>query len=137
MSLGVRVPRCCSREAASGPVRSWERPIGLAAYPVSEPIDPVDIHATMYHRLGVNPREHIQDRTGRPWEISAGRVLAELLWPLPALSSSLPDEPAGGDLRKLTADPLLTSTPHALPEAIGFRDCSVRMPCNIARQGGR
>lgn len=73
---------CSSVLLAGGGIRSGQV-LGasdrLAAYPVSEPIDPVDIHATMYHCLGLNPREHIHDLSGRPWEISAGRVLTELL----------------------------------------------------------
>jgi hypothetical protein len=51
----------------------------MAAWPVSQPVDPVDIHATMYHALGLDPRAHIHDAARRPWEISTGRVLAELL----------------------------------------------------------
>jgi hypothetical protein len=33
----------------------------------------------MYHCLGLDPRAHIRDHEGRPWEISTGRVLTELL----------------------------------------------------------
>jgi uncharacterized protein (DUF1501 family) len=50
-----------------------------AAYPVADPVDPVDIQATMYHCLGLDPAARIYDQLDRPWEISAGRVLSEIL----------------------------------------------------------
>ncbi len=50
-----------------------------AAYPVSDRVDPTDIQATIYHCLGLNPRWHMLDRSQRPWEISAGQVLRQLL----------------------------------------------------------
>ncbi len=49
-----------------------------AAYPVSDPIDPVDVQATIYHSLGLDPHQLIYDRAGRPWEISSGRVIDRL-----------------------------------------------------------
>jgi uncharacterized protein (DUF1501 family) len=52
---------------------------GIGAYPVSDPVDPVDIHATMYHCLGLDPRGHVVDPSGRPWEISTGEVIRALL----------------------------------------------------------
>jgi len=51
----------------------------IGAYPLRDIVDPVDIHATLYHCLGLDPRTHIRDHEGRPWEISTGRVLTELL----------------------------------------------------------
>ena len=51
----------------------------IGAYPVRDLVDPVDIHATLYHCLGLDPRAHIRDYEGRPWQISNGRVLSELL----------------------------------------------------------
>jgi hypothetical protein len=50
-----------------------------AAYPASDPIDPVDIQATVYHCMGLDPHRLIYDRAQRPWEISTGRVIHELL----------------------------------------------------------
>lgn len=49
------------------------------AQPVADPVDPVDIQATIYRCMGLNPRQLIHDRSQRPWEISAGRVIQELL----------------------------------------------------------
>ena len=50
-----------------------------AAYPVSDPVDPVDIHATLYHCLGLDPRQLIYDELQRPFPISEGKVLRQLL----------------------------------------------------------
>jgi hypothetical protein len=49
------------------------------AFPRSDPVDPVDIQATLYHCLGLDPRWHILDQARRPWEISTGKVLEQLL----------------------------------------------------------
>jgi uncharacterized protein (DUF1501 family) len=51
----------------------------IAAYPTEGLVDPVDLHATMFECLGVDPRSHVLDPSGRPWAISTGRVLTELL----------------------------------------------------------
>ena len=52
---------------------------GIGAYPVADPVDPVDIHATMYHCLGLDPqRTTIYDALDRPLPISEGRVLKQL-----------------------------------------------------------
>jgi hypothetical protein len=73
---------CSSALLAGGGIRGGQvlgASDAIAAYPTTELIDPVDLHATMYSRLGVDPRVHIVDPSGRPWEISTGRVLTELL----------------------------------------------------------
>jgi uncharacterized protein (DUF1501 family) len=73
---------CSSALLAGGGIRGGQvlgASDAIAAYPVTELIDPVDLHATMYARLGIDPRQHIRDVSGRPWEISTGRVLTELL----------------------------------------------------------
>jgi hypothetical protein len=51
----------------------------IAAYPTNDLVDPVDLHATMFHCLGLDPSAHVLDPSGRPWAISTGRVLTELL----------------------------------------------------------
>ena len=51
----------------------------IGAYPVSDKVDPVDIHATLYHCLGLEPDCKIHDELQRPWDISTGRVLTRLL----------------------------------------------------------
>jgi hypothetical protein len=52
---------------------------GIGAYPVSDPVDPVDIHATMYHCLGLDPQQHVYDPERRPGPISTGQVIRALL----------------------------------------------------------
>jgi hypothetical protein len=43
-----------------------------AAYPVSHPVSPGDIVATIYHQLGIDPHMLVQDLTGRPFPIAHG-----------------------------------------------------------------
>jgi hypothetical protein len=49
------------------------------AYPQTDPIDPVDLQATIYHALGLDPRIEIHDQFQRPWTISTGRVIESLV----------------------------------------------------------
>ena len=49
------------------------------AFPTEDPFDPVDIQATMYHLLDLDPERMIQDHLGRPFPISSGEVIGELL----------------------------------------------------------
>jgi len=49
------------------------------AFPVESPVDPIDIHATMFHCLGMDPGSSIHDQLGRPHTLSQGRVIRELL----------------------------------------------------------
>ena len=51
----------------------------IGAYPTENPVDPVDIHATMYRCLGLDPAAVIHDRLGRPYPLSVGKPLIELL----------------------------------------------------------
>jgi hypothetical protein len=50
----------------------------IGAYPVADPVDPVDLHATLYHCLGVDPDQVVHDHLGRPYPLSTGRVLVSL-----------------------------------------------------------
>ena len=51
-----------------------------AAYPIADPVAPVDIAATIYERLGISPELRIPDAQGRPVPIAdGGRVLKEIL----------------------------------------------------------
>jgi len=50
-----------------------------AAFPKTDPIAPWDLSATMYHLLGIAPEMHVHDRTGRPFSLSPGRVVSDLL----------------------------------------------------------
>jgi hypothetical protein len=51
----------------------------IAAYPASDPVDPVDIHATLFQCLGLDPEQTMYDQLRRPYPLSTGRVLTALL----------------------------------------------------------
>src|SRR5262249_19227147 len=51
----------------------------IGAYPASDPIDPVDVHATMYHCMGLNPEQAMHDNLRRPFLLSTGRVITPLV----------------------------------------------------------
>ena len=51
----------------------------IGAFPSDNPVDPVDIHATMYHCMGLDPTAVMNDRLGRPQPLSAGQPLTALL----------------------------------------------------------
>jgi hypothetical protein len=51
----------------------------IGAYPSEKPIDPVDIHATMYHCMGLDPAAVIHDHLDRPHPLSSGKPVMELL----------------------------------------------------------
>jgi hypothetical protein len=51
----------------------------LGAFPTDAPVDPVDLHATLYHCMGLDPSRLIYDGLQRPYAISTGRVLKSLL----------------------------------------------------------
>ncbi|HUG93275.1 MAG TPA: DUF1501 domain-containing protein [Planctomycetaceae bacterium] len=73
---------CSTTLLAGGGIRGGQA-VGasdnLAAYPVTPPVDPVDIQATMYRCLGVDPHTTINDHLGRPWSVSTGQVVSDLL----------------------------------------------------------
>jgi uncharacterized protein (DUF1501 family) len=50
----------------------------IGAYPAADPVDPVDIHATLYHCLGLDPHQTIHDHLQRPLPICNGRVIESL-----------------------------------------------------------
>lgn len=50
-----------------------------AAYPASNPVVPVDLVATVYHLLGVEPELTLQDAQGRPLTICPGTRIDALL----------------------------------------------------------
>jgi uncharacterized protein (DUF1501 family) len=50
-----------------------------AAYPASNPTSPADLAATIYHCLGVDPRQQIQDKLGRPMTLCEGTPIQPIL----------------------------------------------------------
>jgi hypothetical protein len=51
----------------------------IGAYPATDPVDPTDIHATMFHCLGLDPERTMYDALRRPFPLSTGRVLTTLM----------------------------------------------------------
>ena len=49
-----------------------------SAHPVDQPVAPEDLHATMYHALGIPPDMMIYDQLNRPHRICDGRPLTAL-----------------------------------------------------------
>lgn len=43
-----------------------------AAYPISHPVSPADLVASIYHLLGINPHMTVRDQLGRPLPIAHG-----------------------------------------------------------------
>jgi arylsulfatase A-like enzyme len=43
-----------------------------AGYPVSNPVHPADLVATVYHLLGIDPHFVVRDRLGRPFPVARG-----------------------------------------------------------------
>jgi uncharacterized protein (DUF1501 family) len=50
-----------------------------AAYPARNPTRPADLAATVYDCLGVDPRQHLQDRLGRPQVLCEGEPIEAIL----------------------------------------------------------
>lgn len=49
-----------------------------AAFPITPPISPDDLAATVYESLGIDPHTQIRDPLGRPLPLASGRMLHEL-----------------------------------------------------------
>lgn len=45
------------------------------AFPKTQPCTPADIHATIFHALGISPRAELRDMLNRPHPVSDGEVL--------------------------------------------------------------
>jgi hypothetical protein len=50
----------------------------IAAYPMSNPVSPADLAATMFAALGVDPSGHYTDPGGRPFPITTGQPIRAL-----------------------------------------------------------
>jgi uncharacterized protein (DUF1501 family) len=50
----------------------------IGGYPITTPITPDDIGATVYHVLGVNPAAEVRDRQDRPVQLNRGKVIQAL-----------------------------------------------------------
>jgi uncharacterized protein (DUF1501 family) len=45
------------------------------AFPRTLPCTPADMHATVFHSLGISPRTEVHDMLGRPLPLSDGNLL--------------------------------------------------------------
>jgi hypothetical protein len=50
----------------------------IGAYPATEPIDPTDLHATIFAAMGLDPASEIRDALARPYPLSTGRPIERL-----------------------------------------------------------
>ena len=50
-----------------------------AAYPSTNPVDPADVAATIYHCLGIDSRAEVTDQQGRPFVVSNGKPIHAIL----------------------------------------------------------
>ena len=51
----------------------------LAAYPASNPTSPLDLAATVYHCLGIDPHTQLTDKLGRPTTLCEGKPISAVL----------------------------------------------------------
>jgi len=50
----------------------------IGAYPTSQPVSPPDLTATIFHALGMDPKEFMLNEQGRPLPLSTGQPIAAL-----------------------------------------------------------
>jgi hypothetical protein len=63
---------------AGGGVRGGQvhgRSDRIAAAPADRPCGPGDLHATIFHALGISPEAHLRDALGRPLALTDGQPL--------------------------------------------------------------
>jgi hypothetical protein len=74
-------PRCYSAVLAGAGIRGG-RVYGssdrFAAYPLTDPVSPDDLGATILHALGIDPAQEVIDSLGRPMRINAGKPVTAL-----------------------------------------------------------
>lgn len=71
-------PNCYSVALAGGGIRGGQvygSSDRIGAAPLDQPCGPNDLHATIFHALGIAPDAHLQDHLGRTFTLSDGRVL--------------------------------------------------------------
>jgi hypothetical protein len=75
-------PRCYSIVLAGGGIRGglvYGSSDRLAATPLSDPVSPEDLLATLYHLVGLDPQTTIHDLQNRPFAIATGSPIKRLL----------------------------------------------------------
>lgn len=75
-------PNCFTSVLAGGGIRGGQvygASDQHAAYPASNPVNPIDLAATVYHLMGVPPNLELTDIEGRPFVICPGNPLQDLV----------------------------------------------------------
>jgi hypothetical protein len=75
-------PKCFSVVLAGGGIKGGQvygASDKVAAFPVSNPVSPQDLIATLYHCLGLDPHAVIHDQQGRPYALVEGQPVTALL----------------------------------------------------------
>jgi len=75
-------PKCFTSVLAGGGIKGGQvygSSDRHAAWPASNPVNPVDLAATIYHQLGVPSDLELHDHLGRPFVICPGNVINELV----------------------------------------------------------
>lgn len=71
-------PNCYSVAFAGGGIRGGQvygRSDAIASAPAERPCGPQDLHATIFHALGIPTDSHVQDALGRPMPLCDGQPL--------------------------------------------------------------
>lgn len=74
-------PQCYSIMMAGGGIRGgavYGESDPSGAYPKDNPVRPDDVHATMFHALGLDAETEIRDQLDRPMPIAAGKPIRQL-----------------------------------------------------------
>ena len=75
-------PNAYSMLLAGGKVRggvAWGETDAQGAEVAAQGVRPADVLATLWQHLGIDPKTTIHDRLDRPYLVSEGRVLYELM----------------------------------------------------------
>ncbi|MAV38037.1 MAG: hypothetical protein CMJ59_21580, partial [Planctomycetaceae bacterium] len=75
------------------------------AYPIERRIQPEELSSTMFHLLGIDPHAHIEV-AGRPFKISTGEIVTEVLGSEPATDARTAAGGRVGDLPNFDRGPL-------------------------------
>ena len=51
----------------------------IGGFPGDKPVSPGDLTATIYHCLGIDPRTEVHDQRGRPFFLSSGHPIVDLI----------------------------------------------------------
>ena len=78
-TTGVAASRWRWRAEASAAARCYGKSDKHAAEPVDGIVRPADFLATIFHCLGFTPETQLHDAQGRPFPLTRGRVIEDVL----------------------------------------------------------